>query len=205
MKTTLKKYLLAIAVSCLLAAPLQAQPKIAIIDLKKVFDGYYKTKQADTTLKERAADFDKTRKGMLDDYQSLNEKYKKELEGANDQAVSADEREKRKKSAESTLLEIKKIEQDVSKFDQTARVQLGEQQRRMRDRVLGEIREVIDAKAKTSGYSLVIDTAAESINSTPVVLFSNNENDITDDVLKQINSTMPADGGKAADKKDEKK
>jgi outer membrane protein len=205
MKTTLKKSLFVIAIGCLLAVPLQAQPKIAIIDLKKVFDGYYKTKQADTTLKERAADFDKTRKGMLDDYQSLNEKYKKELEGANDQAVSADEREKRKKSAESTLLEIKKIEQDVSKFDQTARVQLGEQQRRMRDRVLGEIREVIDAKAKTSGYSLVVDTAAESINSTPVVLFSNGENDITEDVLKQINATMPADIGKAADKKDEKK
>lgn len=205
MKTTFRKsLLLTVAVACL-ALSLQAQPKIAIIDLKKVFDGYYKTKQADTTLKERAADFDKTRKGMLDDYQSLNEKYKKELEGANDQAVSADEREKRKKSAENTLLEIKKIEQDVSKFDQTARVQLSEQQRRMRDRVLGEIREVIDAKAKTGGYSLVLDTAAESINSTPIVLFTNGENDITDEVLKQVNATAPADTGKTSDKKDDKK
>ena len=205
MKTILQKTLLAGAILCLVAAPLQAQPKIAIIDLKKVFDGYYKTKQADSTLKERAADFDKTRKGMLDDYSSLNEKYKKELEGANDQAVSADEREKRKKSAESTLLEIKKIEQDVSKFDQTARVQLGEQQRRMRDRVLGEIREVIDAKSKTGGYTLVLDTAAEIINSTPIVIFSNGENDITEDVLKQLNVSAPADAAKGSDKKDDKK
>ena len=57
MKTILKKSLLAAAVCCLLASPLQAQPKIAIIDLKKVFDGYYKTKQADTTLKERGPQY----------------------------------------------------------------------------------------------------------------------------------------------------
>ena len=56
-------------------ATVQAQPKIGTVDLKKVFDGYFKTKQADTTLKERAGDFEKTRKGMLDDYQSLNERY----------------------------------------------------------------------------------------------------------------------------------
>src|SRR5437867_11623436 len=108
MKICLPKLIPILACLAISSLAGQAQVKVASIDLKKVFDNYYKTKQADSNLKERASDFDKTRKGMLDDYQTLNERYKKELESANDQAVSSDERERRKKQAESTLPEIKR-------------------------------------------------------------------------------------------------
>ena len=189
MKLNFWKHLLIVGLFASSVAAVQAQPKIGTVDLKKVFDGYFKTKQADTTLKERAGDFEKTRKGMLDDYQSLNERYKKELESANDQAVAVDEREKRKKTAENTLIEIKKVEQDVTSFDRQARTTLGEHQRRMRDNVLREIREVITAKAKAGNFTLIVDTAAESVNSTPIVLHTNGENDLTDDILKQLNAS----------------
>ena len=202
MKLNFWKHLLITGLFASSVAAVQAQPKIGTVDLKKVFDGYFKTKQADTTLKERAGDFDKTRKGMLDDYQSLNERYKKELESANDQAVAAEEREKRKKIAENTLIEIKKIEQDVSSFDRQARTTLGEQQRRMRDNVLREIREVITAKAKAGSFALIVDTAAESVNNTPIVLHTNGENDLTDEILKQLNANAPADSLKSSDSKD---
>src|SRR5438876_699460 len=79
MKLNFWKHLLIVALFVGSLAAVQAQPKIGTVDLKKVFDGYFKTKQADTTLKERAGDFEKTRKGMLDDYQSLNERYKNDL------------------------------------------------------------------------------------------------------------------------------
>jgi Skp family chaperone for outer membrane proteins len=174
-----------------------AQTRIAVIDLKKVFDGYYKTKQADTTLKERAADFDKSRKGMFDDYQKANEEYKRLLDSANDQAASADERDKRKKSAETKLLEIKEIEQSVAQFDRQAKTTLGEQQRRMRDNILREIREIIATKARAGNFTLVVDSAAESVNQTPVVLFNNGEHELTDEVLAQLNVGAPSDLSKA--------
>ena len=176
------------------ASPLMAQTKIAVIDLKKTFDSYWKTKQADTSLKERATDLDKARKGMIDDYTKANEDYKKLLDSANDQAVAAPERDKRKKSAESKLLEIKEIEQSVQQFDRQSRTTLAEQQRRMRDNILKEIREVINTKAKASGFSMIVDTAAESVNATPIVLFTNGDNDITDDVVTQLNVGAPAGG-----------
>src|SRR5215218_2281703 len=95
--------------SCLLAGALlfgfasaaQAQPKIATVDLRKIFEGYYKTKQADAQLRDRGTDAEKQYSGMLEDYKKANEEYKKLIESANDQAVAAEEREKRKKSAES--------------------------------------------------------------------------------------------------------
>ena len=212
MKKLALKSLFVLALATSAALPVQAQTKIATIDLKKVFDSYYKTKQADVTLKERAADFDKSRKSMFDDYQKANEDYKKLLDSANDQAASSEERDKRKKNAEAKLLEIKEIEQNVTQFDRQSRTTLGEQQKHMRDNILREIRELITTKAKSSGFTLVVDTAAESINQTPVVLHTDGSNDMTDEIVKQLNANAPADisksdtsPGKAGDKKDDKK
>jgi outer membrane protein len=178
-----------------IAASASAQNRIAIVDLRKVFDEYYKTKAADATLKDRAGDLEKERKALTDQYQKLTEDYKKALDGANDQAVSADEREKRKKTAESKLIEIKELEQNLTQFDRQSRTTLEEQQRRMRDNILTEIKNVINTKAKSGSYSLVVDTAAETINKTPVVMYTNGENDLTVAVLAQLNSGAPASAG----------
>lgn len=199
-----------VLLALLLAPGLQAQAKIGLIDLKKVFDGYYKTKQADTQLKERAADLDKARKGMMEDYDKAKEEFEKMQQGVSDQALSADEREKRKVAAQKKLVEIKQIEQDITQFDRTSRGTLADQQRRMRDRILDTIKEVTAAKAKEKAFTLVVDIAAESANQTPVVLFHTPENEITDLVLNELNSRtsvdlpVTADKDKGAEKKDDK-
>src|SRR4051812_8669392 len=108
------KMFLTIAVAALLTASASAQTKIGLIDLRKVFDDYYKTKAADSLLKDQASDLDKQKKGLLDQYQKATEDYKKALDDSNNQAVSADEREKRKKSAETSLLEIKRMEEQIN-------------------------------------------------------------------------------------------
>jgi hypothetical protein len=51
----------------------------------------------------------------------------------------------------------------------------------------------------------MLDTSAECVNNTPVVLYSNNENDITDAVLAQLNAGAPAETPKKEEKPAEKK
>ena len=150
-----------------------------------------RSKTADARLKDQAADLDKERKAMMDQYQKSTDDYKAALDGANDQAVSVDEREKRKKTAESKLLDIKKLEQDIGQFDRQARTTLEEEQRKLRDKILVEIRGVINARAKAAGYTLVVDSAAESINKTPVVMYTTGENDLTTAVLAELNANAP--------------
>lgn len=191
MKSTFAQILLAAAFLFSLTLSATAELKIATIDLRKVFDDYYKTRAADGALKERASDLDKERKALMDQYQSASDEYKKALEDANNQAVSAEERERRKKTAEGRLLEIKELEGNITQFDRQARSTLEEKQRRMRDEILGEIRITINATAKGRGYAMVIDSAAETINKTPVLIYSNGENDITDSILSQMNATAP--------------
>ena len=169
----------------------QTSPKVGMIDLKKVFEGYWKTKQADANLKTQGADLEKRRKNMVDDYERLSGEYKKVLETATDQAVAQDERDKRKKTAESKLMEMREVEQSVQQFDRTARTQIMEKQRQMRENILKEIKEAVSAKAKALGYDMIIDSAAETANNTPTVMFWNGTGDITEAILTHLNANAP--------------
>lgn len=183
-----------LALACLLTAfavTTNAQQKVGYVDLKKLFDGYWKTKQADSNLKDRAGEFDKQKKVMLDDYEKAQNDYKKLLDSANDQAVAVAEREKIKKNAEAKLIELREIEQSVAMFDRTARTQLGERQKTERDKILEDIRGIVASRAKSSGYSIVFDTASETLNNTTVFLYTDGKDDLTDEVLKQLNATAP--------------
>jgi Skp family chaperone for outer membrane proteins len=65
-------------------------------------------------------------------------------------------------------------------------------EKRMRDKIVGEIRDVVNGMARTGGYTLVIDSAALTAYQTPVLLYTNGENDLTAAVLKEINANAPA-------------
>jgi outer membrane protein len=176
----------------LFSASAQAQTKIATVSLRKLFEGYYKTKVADQQLKDRVAEAEKNLKGMLDDYQKSTEEYKSLSAGAVDQAVSSEERERRKKSAEAKLLDLQEIEKQVRQYRQNNIQNLDDTKLRMREDVLRSIRERVVTKAKATGYNLVLDVSAESFNRTDVILFSTGLPDMTDEVLGELNANAPA-------------
>jgi len=192
MKKTLLLLLATFATVLVLgASSASAQGRIATVDLKKLFDNYWKTKQADAALKARGADLEKEFKAMVEDYNKAKDDYKALSTASSDPAMSESERDRKKKEAEDKLRGIKDQEEAMQKFQNQARTTIDEQRRRMRDNILGEVRKALDGKAKVAGYSLVIDVAAETINNTPVVLYNAGENDITDSVLSQLNASAP--------------
>jgi outer membrane protein len=205
MNHLLRKIVPGVLLMSLLSSSSWAQGRIATIDLRKVFDSYWKTKQAQASLKDRQADMEKEFKNMAADYDKAKQDYQKLLTDANDQALATGEREKRKRSAEDKLRYLKDQEETMRQYRAQATTTLDEQTRRMIDNILAEIRTVVAAKAKSAGHSLVVDTAAETANRTPIILFSTGENDMTDAVLSQLNSTAPAESAKPEEKKDEKK
>jgi len=203
---------LALMLAILFTTPSQAETsKIGIIDMPRLFENYWKTKQAQALVDDQTADFAKRKKGILDDYQKANREYKRLFESAQDQAVSNDERDRRKSAAEKKLLEIQQIQQDANLFERTTDEQLKMQARRMTENILRDIRDLVDAKAKAGGYTLVIDIGAKSAVGTPIVLYTNGQNDMTQEVLSELNSTAPTGlvksdaKEKVEAKKDEKK
>lgn len=82
----IKTCLLGLTFTLLLTGSALAQPafKFGFVDLGRCFTNYYKTKLADTSLREEGTVLEKERKEMVEKLQKMRDGYQKLLDGAND-------------------------------------------------------------------------------------------------------------------------
>ncbi len=181
------------------AVPALAETRIAAVDMGKLFDGYYKTQRANAALEQVKADLEQGHTKMVDELKKLQDEYETALAGANDPAASTEERGKRKKIADDKLKEVKRSEDSLNEYRRTATSTFTDQKRRALEKVVEEIRAVVEAKAKTGGYGLVFDVSAVGANGMPMILYhAPGENDLTQAVLEQLNAAAPAEPAKPA-------
>ena len=169
-------------------ASASAQSKVATVDMKKLFNGYYKTKLSQTSLENRKTELRKEIKDMADGLEKSQADYKQLLDKANDQTLSADERAKNRIASEDKAKEINNSRAAIEQFQRQAEAQLGDQSQRMSVSLVTEIQKAVAEKAKAGGYSMVLNSA-----SVEVVVFANTDNDITASVLAQLNAGAPID------------
>ena len=190
----MKKIILTIATALVLTFYAEAQTqRIATVNMRIVFDGYFKTKQADNEIKKRATEFDVEGKKYQDEYRKLTEEYNAALARVDDPTITAEVKAQRTKNAEDKIMEIKKLETVITQFERSARTALSEQQKRLRDNIMKNILDLIAKRAKSEKYSKVIDSGAESADRSPILLYTDNEDDLTEDILKLLNANAPAD------------
>jgi outer membrane protein len=198
MRNILRTIFPALLLMTFLSGSALAQTKIATVDLKKLFDNYYKTKLAQASIQERAAQLDRDDKSMKDDLKKGGDEYQQLLQQANDQALSGGERDRRKQSADDKLKQLQTDKATIDQYERQAQTTLGEQRQRMRENILTEIKAAVNTKAKAGGYSLVLDTAAETVNGTMTIVYTSGDNDLTGDILSQLNAGAPIDVTKPA-------
>ena len=168
-------------------AQLVGDMRIAFIDLDRVFNEFYKTKLADAQLQEMAEEFNADRRKLIEEYEEMNERFNNAREAAQDTALSEDARNRNRNEAEELLIEIRDFESRIQRFDQSRRKQLEDQGRRMRTRIVGEIREEIQTYSRTQGFLAVIDASGQTANAVETVLYVDNRVDISDAMLNILN------------------
>jgi Skp family chaperone for outer membrane proteins len=127
-------------------------------------------------------------KDMADNLDKAQTAYKQLLDQASDTAIAADERDKRKQAAADKAKEITNSRGAIEQFQRQAEAQLGDQSQRMSVNLVNEIQRAVTDKAKAKGFSMVLNSA-----SAEVVVYANTDNDITGDVLAQLNAGAPID------------
>ena len=165
-----------------------AQTKIATVDMKKLFNGYWKKKTAEAALDTRKAELRREIKDMADGLEKAQADYKKLLEQASDPAISADERDKRKLAATSKAKDINSTKGALEQFQRQAETQLADQSQRMSANIVAEIQKAVADKAKAGGYMAVLNSGT-----VEVVVFTDASTDISDSVLNQLNAGAPID------------
>jgi len=181
----LRTIILTALLLAVLSVPALAQSKIASVDMEKLFKGYWKTKQAEAALNKRVADLQKEIKDMADGLDKAQADYSRLLDQASDQALSTEERAKRKQAANDKLKDINNSKAAIDQFNRQAQSQVMDQRQRMTANLVSEIQKAVGDKARTDGYTLVVNSAV-----TEAVVYSSGD-DLTDAVLKQLNVNAP--------------
>jgi len=189
----LRRTILTTLLLAVLSVPALAQSKIATVDMGKLFKGYWKTRQAEVALNKRVADLQKEIRDMADGLDKAQADYNQLLDQANDQALSAEERAKRRQAAADKLKEINNSKTAIDQFNRQAQSQVLDQRQRMTANLVAEIQKAVGDKAKADGYTLVVNSAV-----TEAVVYSSGD-DLTDAVLKQLNAGAPIDLGQPTD------
>ncbi len=165
------------------------QSKVASVDMRKLFNGYYKTKLAEDLLdKDKALDR-KNLKEMADQITAAQADYQHLLDQANDQAISDDSRQKIKQSAADKAQQINDSKAAFDKFQREVESTLEDKTQRMTGNLVSEIQQAVSDKAKLGGYSLVVNSS-----SSEVVIYASPDTDITASVLSELNAGAPEVG-----------
>jgi len=178
------------------AAFAQGTMKIGTVDMQRAFKDYNKTKEAEAKIndaknsaKKEYDDRAEAYKKALDEINNLN----KQLESS---ALSADKKTQVAKDRDDKIANIKNMEREISDFRQTRERQLQEQLMRVREGIVKEITDVVMEKVKTNNLDLVFDKSGMSINGVPVLLYSHDNIDFTNDIIAVLNkpgrATAPA-------------
>lgn len=187
----MKKYVLltvAIALFGASAATASAQSlKIGSVDMKKVFESYYKTKDAEAKINEARNNAKKELEDRLDIQKKAMEEVQKMNQDIENPALSKEARESKTKDRDNKIAELRTMDRENSEFRANREKQLQEQSVRMRAGIVEEINKIVDAKVKAENFDLVFDKSGPSLNGVPIVLFSRESYEFTNDVIAALN------------------
>lgn len=198
MTNTLTRALPAILVAGLLAANASAQSnasRVATIDLNKVSEKYYKWQEAKNALSRKETELQKDLDDQKKRIVAEQEEDRKLRADVEDPLITGDARRAREKAVTDKEEQIRNDADTYTELKTEDQQTLERFYQELTDRVLQDIQTAVNAKAKAAGYNLVINTSSTPSQPLPIVMYSDGQNDITDEIIRQLNAAAPPDTG----------
>lgn len=189
-----KFFTLSLAILSLgLVTPAFAQFKVGTVDMNKVFQSYYKTKDAEAKINDARGQAKTELDGRMDGYKKLIDEINKLNDELKRPELSNETKEQKAKLRDDKINDAKSMEREINEFRGTREKQLQEQAVRMRNNIVDEINKLIQDKVKTENFDLVLDRSGSSLNGVPFLLYAKDSFDFSDSIITALNKTKPAD------------
>ncbi len=180
----MKKYL---ALSFALAAGLALLPatgsaqsvtiRIGTVDMKKVFDSYYKTKDAESKINEARNNAKKELEERMDQAKKVLDEVKKLDEDIAKPELSKEAKDQKGKIRGEKAGELQTMDREIREFQSSREKQLQEQSVRMRGGIVDEINKVVTERVLAAVFvQRGDDVAKESYDFTTDVVAALNKN-----------------------------
>jgi len=170
----------------------KAEVKFGTVDMNRVFSEYYKTKDAQAKYAdaEKAANDDlngrvETLKASMKEISQLNA----DLEKA---GLSKDAVDTKKKDLQTKVAAARSLDREIADYRSAKQKSLQDQFLRMRKDIVDDIMKSMNDLVKSKGYDIVFDKSGLSAGAVPIVLYSRDDLDFSQDVISALNKTAPA-------------
>jgi outer membrane protein len=169
-----------------------AQVKFGTVDMNRVFSEYYKTKDAQAKYAdaEKAANDDlngrvETLKASMKDISQLNTDIQKP-------DLAKDDADAKKKDLQTKVAAARALDKEIAGYRSSKQKALQDQFLRMRKDIVDDIMKTVNDLVKAKGYDIVFDKSGLSAGAVPVVLYSRDDLDFSQDVITALNKNAPA-------------
>lgn len=129
---------------------MQAQAKVAHINVQELMTTMPDMKNAQAQLKQLGESYDKTYTSMATEYQTKMQKYEAEAKTVTE-AIN-----------ETRMKEMQEMAQRIQAFQQNAEKELGQKQQDLLKPIMEKAQAAIQKVAKTKGYQYVLDSTSGS-------------------------------------------
>ncbi|MDX2185428.1 MAG: OmpH family outer membrane protein [Opitutaceae bacterium] len=193
MKNSVKFLVAALAFAASsLAGFAQTTPKVALVDVAKVYDGHFSLPDQQEKAKAFQTQARDQIEKMLKDGQAMTEKFKELEEQTRNTLLTEEKRRAAAEEAQKLADDIRKKEEEVQGFSQNADAQFRQAVGAFRQGLVESITKTAVEVAKRKGATLVLDKSAVGAQGFPVVMFADGSFEITDEVIAEVNKNKPA-------------
>lgn len=183
-----KHIILTLVAAVLSSAAVSAQNiKVGTVDMKKVFESYYKTKEAEAKINESRNGAKKDLEDRMDLAKKVLDEIKKIDEELQKPELSKESKDQKARLRTEKATDLQGMDKEIREFQQQREKQLQEQSVRMRAGIVDDINKIVAERVKAENYDIVLDKSGPSLNGVPVVLFARDTYDFTDAVVTALN------------------
>ncbi len=178
--------------ACALATTVQAEVKIAAVNMQDLYKSFYKRIDAEKRLNEQKTQIEEEMRARAEKLKALGEELNA-IRKKKDPSLSQAALKKIEAEFTAKLNQAQAIEQEFNSFRQRRELAFKEMQRREILLLLQDIQQLVDEAAGAGNYDLVINSGAASPPlGTMVFPFVKKSLDITPEMIKKLNAGAPA-------------
>jgi len=169
-----------------------AQVKFGTVDMNRVFSEYYKTKDAQA----KYADAEKAANDDLNGRVDTLKKSMQEISQINADLEKPDllkaDKDAKLKDRDAKVEAARTLDREIAEFRTAKQKSLQDQFLRMRKDIVDDIMKTVNDLVKSKGYDIIFDKSGLSAGAVPVVLYSRDDLDFSQEVINALNKTAPA-------------
>jgi Skp family chaperone for outer membrane proteins len=161
--------------------------KIGFVDFEQVFTNYYKTKLANDQLLEMSDGINREQVRMQIEFEMLQKQFRDFRDEAMQPDLTETNRVGLRKQADESLVAMRRLEERIKLFSKTQQKRWEEQNRRIRNTLINDLREKIARYGKANAFLAIIDRTQADDKGVPAVLYQDEEADLTSAIIEHVN------------------